>query len=307
MGLVVNTNVQSLFAQRALSKNTAALKNSTEHLATGFRINKASDDAAGLSISEKMTSEIKGLEKAKQNSSDGISLVQTAEGALAIIQDNLQRIRELVVQGSNGTNGLGEQNAIQREINERITTIEDISKATKFNGVALLNSVTANITLQSGSQNGQTTTVAIDSTAAGVGIEIDVDSTANGTMGEGASIALSALKVTANNASAVGTQGGATGGTALAGSVSDIDLMINNLSRMRSYLGAIQNSLESKIEYLDVATENVTAARSRIRDIDVASESSILIRNQILQQSAAAMLAQANAAPKIAIDLLPRG
>jgi flagellin len=123
MGLTVNTNTQSIFAQRALSKNTLALQRSIEHLSTGYRINRAGDDAAGLSISEKMTSQVKGLDKAKQNSSDGISLIQTAEGALSVIQDNMQRIRELMVQGSNGTNGQSEQDALQREINERVTTI----------------------------------------------------------------------------------------------------------------------------------------------------------------------------------------
>ena len=306
MGLTVNTNTQSIFAQRALSKNTLALQRSIEHLSTGYRINRAGDDAAGLSISEKMTSQVKGLVKAKQNSSDGISLIQTAEGALSIVQDNLQRIRELVVQAKNGTNGLDEQNALQREINERITTIEDISKATKFNGVSLLNGAASNITLQTGADNGQTTSITIVSGAAATGIEIDVDSTTAGELGENSTIALSAMKITANNAAAVGTQGGATGGTALAGGVSDIDTMVANVSRMRSYLGAVQNSLESKIEYLDVATENMEAARSRIKDVDVASESSVLIRNQILQQSAAAMLSQANSTPQIALSLLPR-
>jgi flagellin len=306
MGLTVNTNTQSIFAQRALSKNTMSLQRSIEKLSTGYRINKAGDDAAGLSISEKMTSQVLGLDKAKQNSSDGVSLIQTAEGALSVIQDNLQRIRELVVQAKNGTNGLDEQNALQREINERITTIEDISKATKFNGIALLNGVSANITLQTGADNSQTTTLYIDSTAAGVGIEIDVDTTTVGMIGESSSIALSALKITANNASAVGTQGGATGGTALAGGVDDVDYMIRNVSRMRSYLGALQNSLESKIDYLDVAKENMAAARSRVKDVDVASESSVLIKNQILQQSAAAMLSQANSTPQIALSLLPR-
>jgi flagellin len=282
------------------------LQRSIEKLSTGYRINKAGDDAAGLSISEKMTSQVLGLEKAKQNASDGISLIQTAEGALSIVQDNLQRIRELVVQAKNGTAGLDEQNAIQREINERTTTIEDISKATKFNGIALLNGAAANITLQAGADNGQTTSITIVSGAAATGIEIDVDSTTAGELGENSTIALSALKITANNAGAVGTQGGATGGTALAGGLGDIDSMITNVSRMRSYLGAVQNSLESKIEYLDVAKENVSAARSRVKDVDVASESSILIKNQILQQSAAAMLSQANSTPQIALSLLPR-
>lgn len=305
MGVVVNTNTQSLFAQRALGKNTFNLQKSVEKLSTGSKINRAGDDAAGLSISEKMTAQIKGLQKAKQNAADGISLIQTAEGGLSIVQDNLQRIRELMVQASNGTNGLDEQNAIQREINERITTIEDISKATKFNGQALLLAGT-NKTLQTGADNGQTTTITLVPAAANQGIDVDVDATtANGQLSEGAGIALSALKVTANNAAAVGTQGGAAGNTASAGTIADLDTMLDNVSRMRSYLGAVQNSLESKIEYIDVAGENMSSARSRIKDTDVAMESSELVKHQILQQASSAMLSQANNGPQIALNLLP--
>ena len=138
MAIYVNTNTQSIFAQRALSGNTFNLQKSIEKLSTGYRINRASDDAAGLSISEKLTSQIKGLEKAEQNIGDGISMLQTAEGSLSIIQDNLQRIRELVVQASNDTNSRNELNAIQREINARVTTIDDIATDTEFNNIALL-------------------------------------------------------------------------------------------------------------------------------------------------------------------------
>ena len=244
MGLVVNTNVQSLFAQRALRTNTAELQRSLEALSTGFRINRAADDAAGLSISEKMTSNIRAFEKASQNASDGISLIQTAEGSLGVIQDNLQRIRELVVQASNGTNGRDELNAMQRELNERITTIEDIAKATKFNGQVLLIGAT-NKVLQTGAEDGQTTTIQLAPTTANTGIDIDVDATtAAGQLSEGAAFALSALKVTDNNAASVGTQGGAVGATApTANPLNGLDAMINNISRMRSYLGAVQNGL----------------------------------------------------------------
>jgi len=130
MSIVVNTNTQSIFAQRALGKNTLNLQKSIEKLSTGSKINKAADDAAGLSISEKLTSQIRGLQKAKQNAGDGISMIQTAEGALSIVHDNLQRVRELVVQAKNGTNSSAELDSIQREINERVSTIEDISGST---------------------------------------------------------------------------------------------------------------------------------------------------------------------------------
>lgn len=306
MGLAVNTNIQSLFAQRALSRNTGDLQRSMERLSTGFRINRASDDAAGLSISEKMTSQIRGLQKAAQNSSDGISLLQTAEGALGVIQDNLQRIRELMVQGANGTNGPNEIDALQREINTRTTTVNDIATATNFNGQALLKGA-ANVTLQTGSENGQTTSILLapGSGNANQGISIDIafkggSPAQEGQLSEGATIALNNLRL--NNTTVKAVDGVSATGT---GTVSDIDVMIVNLSRMRSYLGAMQNSLESKIEYLNVAKENLSASRSRIKDVDIASESSELIKNQILQKSAATMLAQANTSPQIALDLLP--
>ena len=299
MGLTVNTNTQSLFAQRALGKNTMNLQKSVEKLSTGSRINRAGDDAAGLSISQKMTAQIRGLEKAKQNSLDGISLIQTAEGALSVVQDNLQRIRELVVQGTNGTNGADEKDALQREINERITTIEDVAKATKFNGNALLIGGT-NKVIQSGADNSQTTTITLAPAAANQGIDVDIDATTgNGQLSEGSGIALAKLRLTG---ATVASQDGTA---ANAGDLDDVDAMLDNVSRMRSELGAAQNSLESKIEYLDVAKENMAASRSRIQDTDVASESSNLVKSQILQQASSAMLSQANNSSQIALNLIP--
>ena len=300
MGLVVNTNTQSLFAQRALFKNTFNLQKSIEKLSTGFKINRAGDDAAGLTISEKMTAEVKGLEKAKQNAMDGISMIQTAEGALSIIQDNVQRIRELFVQGSNETNSTEELDAIQREINERVVTIDDMAQSTKFNGISLIYQPANDIDLQTGANEGEYTTVALNASAAGIGTNIDVATVgSNGSLSEGTAVALNNLAIGGGVAAA----GGATARTA--NGLDELDTMISNVSRMRSYLGAIQNSLESKIEYIDVAHENVSSSRSRIRDVDVAKESSILTKNQILQQSAAAMLGQANSTPQLALNLLP--
>lgn len=299
MGLTVNTNTQSLFAQRALGKNTMNLQKSVEKLSTGSRINRAGDDAAGLSISQKMTAQIRGLEKAKQNSMDGISLIQTAEGALSVVQDNLQRIRELFVQGTNGTNGADEKDALQREINERITTIEDVAKATKFNGNALLIGGT-NKVIQSGADNGQTTTITLTPAAANQGIDVDIDATTgNGQLSEGSGVALAKLRLTG---ATVASQDGTA---ANAGDLDDLDAMLDNVSRMRSELGAAQNSLESKIEYLDVAKENMAASRSRIQDTDIASESSNLVKSQILQQASSAMLSQANNSSQIALNLIP--
>jgi flagellin len=298
MPIVVNTNTSSLFAQRALGSNAMQMQRSIEKLSTGSRINRAGDDAAGLSISEGMTSDIRGFQKAKQNVGDGISLIQTAEGALSIVQDNVQRIRELTVQAINGTNSADEKDAIQREINERVTTIEDIASSTKFNGVAIINGGTTK-TLQTGANNGESTSIVLTGATA-AGVQINIDTTSAGSIGESAAFALSALHV----GGSVNAQDGSTS-TVTSSALTGIDYMINNLSRMRSYLGASQNALESKSEYLDVAIENSSAARSRIKDVDVASESSHLLKNQILQQAAATMLTQANATPQLALNLLP--
>ena len=309
MPIVVNTNTQSLFAQRALGNNTMNLQKSIEKLSTGFRINRAGDDAAGLSISEKLTAQVNGLEKAKQNAGDGISLVQTAEGALSVVQDNLQRIRELFVQATNGTNGEDEKASIQREINERITTINDIAGATKFNGNALIKDGT-DITLQTGADDGQSTTISLADagSSANVGIQVDIafvratGSTEYGQLVEGTTVGFALDKLSVGS-SGVASQNGSVN-TATSGGLAELDTVINNISRMRSYLGAVQNSLESKVQYLDVAAENAAASRSRVKDVDVAKESSVMLRNQILQQSAAAMLSQANATPQLALSLL---
>ncbi len=310
----INTNTQSLFAQRALGNNTFDLQKSIERLSTGYRINRAGDDAAGLSIAQGLTSDIRGTQMAKRNVGDGISAIQTAEGGIAVIQDNMQRIRELVIQGINGTNSSDEADALQREINERVNTIDEISQATKFNGITLLydnNAATANISLQTGSNDGDTTAITLRrAVTANAGIEVDIAQARTGTTADAGSM----VEGTASSFVLQGIHLGVTGmGVDSAGgvtsnntaTVSDIDQVINNLSRMRSYLGAVQNSLESKSEYLDISAENASASLSRIQDVDVASESSNLVRNQILQQTAGAMLAQANNSPQIALSLLP--
>lgn len=311
MSIVVNTNTQSIFAQRALRNNTRMMERNIERLSTGYRINRAADDAAGLSIANKLTTTIRGLEKAKQNAADGISLLQTAEGGLQVIQDNLQRIRELVVQGVSGTNGTKEKDALQREINERVSTIDAIAKATKFNGNSLLTG-TSNYTLQTGADDGQTTTISFASNGGtdDVGIDIDITETQGGSDDEGhmiegigSGLSLDRLQI---SGATINSQGYSSHSTNSAATVGDIDTMIDNISRMRSYIGAMQNSLESQMEYMDIALENNQASRSRIQDVDVAKESSVLVKNQILQQSAAAMLSQANSTPQIALNLIGR-
>lgn len=315
MSIVINTNTQSLFAQRALSSNTFNLQKSIERLSTGYRINRAGDDAAGMTIAQGLVSEIKGTQQAQRNIGDGISALQTAEGALSVIQDNLQRIRELVVQGLSGTNGADEADALQREINERVSTIDEIAQATKFNGVTLLydnDSATDNITLQTGANDGETTQIVLRSgVTANTGMVIDIAQVRTGGATSDAGSLIEGI-TTANfalNRLHLGVTGmsvdSAVPTTNVTATVADIDQVVDNVSRMRSYLGAMQNSVQSKGEYLAIATENATQSLSRIQDVDVASESSMLVRNQILQQTSGAMLAQANQSSQIALSLLP--
>ena len=302
MGIIVNTNIQSLFAQRALRSSTKMLGSSIEKLSTGLRINRAGDDAAGLSIAEKMTTLIRGMDQAQKNIGDGLAMISTIDGALGVVQDNLQRIRELTVQALNGTNGTDEKDAMQREINERVTAINDMGANATFNGVSLLRS-TADITLQNGANDGNTLVLktAAGGTIANTGFFVDFNSTGSGSLGEGA-IALSTFTIGSIN---VKTLSGATSATATPSSLGRLDTMIQNISRMRSQGGAYENSLGSSMEYLDRYSESLQSARSRVRDVDVAAESAQTSKAQILQQSAATMLTQANATPQIALNLLP--
>jgi flagellin len=301
MGIIVNTNTQSLFAQRALKSNTKMVQSSIEKLSTGSRINRAGDDAAGLSIAEKMTTLIRGMDQAQRNIGDGIAMIATIDGALGTVQDNLQRIRELTIQAANGTNGSDEKDAIQREINERITAIDNMGKNATFNGVSLLQS-TADLTLQSGPNDGNNLVVQTQAGVAGSasrGFYVDYTSTSSGSVGEGA-IALSTFSIGAPNVKSL------SGSTTLTGSaLTKLDTMIKNVSRMRSQGGAYENALTSSIDFLDRYSESLQSARSRVQDVDVAAESAKTSKAQILQQSAATMLTQANATPQIALNLLP--
>jgi flagellin len=301
MGITVNTNTQSLFAQRALRKNTGMMQKSLENLSTGSRINRAGDDAAGLSISQKATTLIKGMDQAQRNIGDGVAMISTIDGALGVVQDNLQRVRELTVQALNGTNGNDEKDAIQREINERVTAINDMGKNATFNGVSLLQS-TADITLQNGASDGNTLVL---QTQAGVsasrGFFVDFTATSSGSLGEGA-IALSTFTIGSAN---VQTLSGTTSSSATTNALSRLDTMIRNVSRMRSQGGAYENALGSSMDFLDRYSEGLQSARSRVADVDVAAESAEFTKSQILQQTAASMLSQANATPQIALNLLP--
>ena len=302
MGIIINTNTQSLFAQRSLRSNTRMVERSIEKLSTGYRINRAGDDAAGLSITQKMTTLIRGMDQAKRNIGDGMAMISTMDGALQTVQENLQRIRELTVQGLNGTNSEDELAAIQREVNERIVAINDMGAQASFNGVSLLRQGNTNIDLQIGAEDGQQLIMLTSSgDAADSGFFIDYSSTTFGSLGED-TIRLSEFTV---GSSTVANVAGATATQATTDALLSLDSMINNISRMRSTVGAYENSLQSNLDYLDRYAESLRSARSRVEDVDVAAESSEVVRGQILQQSAATMLSQANSTPQLALNLLP--
>ncbi|HEY8415265.1 MAG TPA: flagellin, partial [Thermaerobacter sp.] len=247
------------------------LNKSLERLSSGLRINRAADDAAGLAISEKMRAQIAGLQTAQRNAQDAISLIQTAEGALNETHSILQRMRELAVQAASDTNTDADRQQIQKEVSQLISEVTRIAQTTEFNTQKLLDgSFTAKV-FQIGANNGQTITVSInDMSASGLGIDT-VD---------------------------VSTQAGA------AAAIATLDTAIDDVSAQRADLGALQNRLEHTIANLGVAVENLQAAESRIRDVDMALEMANFTRNQILLQSGTAMLAQANAMPQAVLQLL---
>lgn len=271
MGLQINTNVSALNAYRNLSSTQSSMATSLERLSSGLRINRAADDAAGLAISEKLGAQVNGLNQAQANAQDGISLVQTAEGALNETQSILQRMRTLAVQSASDTNTVSDRAEIQKEITSLSTEIGDIASNTEFNGKKLLNSSTTSLTLQVGANSGQTMTIAVgDMTAVGLGI----------------------------STVSLATQTGA------AAALTTLDAALQSVSDQRSQLGAYQNSLQHTVSNLGVSAENMTAAQSRIRDTDMAKEMTSFSRSQILQSAGVSMLSQANQAPQSVLKLL---
>jgi flagellin len=279
MSIVVNNNIASLIAQRNLQNNTSNLIRSIERLSSGYRINKASDDAAGLSISENLRAQIRGNRQAINNVQDGINLLQIAESGLTVINENVQRIRELCVQAANETNGTAEKNAILSEINARIADIDRISKATKFNNIALLDGSVTSTKLQIGASAEESTNT------------IDISAV-----------------LTNSDSSTLGIDLSVTGSTWSADNIRSyltaLDTALSAVTNKRSNLGALQNRLESALDNLNIMTENLESSESRIRDVDIAKETASMTKNQILQQASASVLAQANRLPQIALQLL---
>ncbi len=279
MGMVINTNVNSINAQRNLSKTESALGSSLAKLSSGLRITSAKDDAAGLAISENLRAQIRGLAQSERNANDGISLVQTAEGALNEVSGALIRMRELAVQAATGTVGSTERGYLNSEYGKLMSEINRISNVTEFNGQKLLD----------GTQSGGISFQVGLSAGANDRITVSIGDTDTANIG-GSDTNLSATSVTtASNAR-----------TALA----VVDAAINDVSGFRSGLGAAQNRLSITVNNLATQRENISAANSRIRDVDVASETVNMTRSQILMQAGVAVLAQANQLPAMALALI---
>jgi flagellin len=284
MGLRIQNNIEAFNTHRQLNTTAAAASKSMEKLSSGYRINRAADDAAGLGISEKMRGQIGGLAQAQRNAQDGISLVQTAEGALGEVHSMLERVRDLKVQFNNDTLDQDDKDAIASEVLEISKEVSNIVTGTKFNGTSVFDNA---FTFQVGANQGETITLS--------------SSGLSGTIAAGGLAGLMALSSgSAGTVSAALVNGG---GGALA-VISDIDQAIVNVSKVRSNYGAIQNRLEHRLNNLATYQENLTASESRIRDVDMASEMTNFTKLNILQQAGTSMLAQANQSSQGVLSLL---
>lgn len=283
MALVVNSNITSLNAQRNLGKSQSDLMQAMQRLSSGLRVNSAKDDAAGLYQAELMTSDIRGLNQAVRNASDGISLAQTAEGALGEIANNLQRIREIAVQSANATTD--ERSGLQKEVDQLTQEISRIITTAEFNGVAIL-SGTANLSFQVGQDGVANNQVAVTALSA------------HGTTASGGVGSAYNSNLTATGSVNVSFQASASA------ALTELDGAIANIAKKRADYGAVQNRFDAVISNLQNYAENITAARSRIIDADFAEETSKLTRAQILQQAGVSIVAQANQSPQTALSLL---
>jgi len=280
MGLRIQNNVEAFNAHRTLTATSAQASKSMEKLSSGYRINRASDDAAGLSISEKMRGQIGGLAQAQRNAQDGISLVQTAEGALTEVHSMLQRVRDLKVQFNNGTLSGDDKDAIAAEVFQIAKEVGSIASDTKFNGTRVFSAT--GFQFQVGANDGES----ISTTATHF----------SGSVGSGGLSNLTSL------ANATDTKTALVSGSL--STVSMVDNAIKNVSTARANFGAVQNRLEHRLNNLATYQENLTASESRIRDVDMASEMTKFTKLNILQQAGTSMLAQANQAPQGVLSLL---
>jgi len=270
MGLRINTNVAAINTSRVLRRSTEALNKSLQRLSSGLRINGAADDAAGLAIAEGFNSMVRGASVAQRNAQDGVSMVQTAEGALSETTNILQRIRELAVQAANGTQSTNNRIAIDSEVLQLLSQIDSIATDTDFNGMRVL-SAAQTVTLQSGAMTSQTLVIAVSGAKTN-------------------DLGISAVRVSTM--------------AAAVSAISTIDNAINSVTSLRSKFGAYQNRLEFTINTLAIQQENSSASESAIRDANIAQETIMFTRNQILVSAGTSVLAQANIVPQTALQLL---
>jgi len=275
MGLRIATNVPSLAVQRNIEKASTETSQSFSRLSSGQRINRASDDAAGLSISNNLEAQTRGLKQAQRNANDGISLVQTAEGGMNEVSNILIRLRELGVQAASDTVGDTERGFINKEYDSLKQEVDRISISTNFNGTQLLSGASKELTFHVGAFAGEENKIKYDTAQTNVG---------------SAALGIDSLNVMSKEGAAE--------------SLAQVDSAINKLNENRSSLGALQNRLHSTSTSLGVAYENMSEAKSRISDTDIAAETSVLMKNSILQNAGVAVLSQANAQPQAAMKLL---
>jgi flagellin len=273
MSMTINTNMASLNAQRNLSRTQGALSTSLQRLSSGLRINSAKDDAAGLAISTRFGAQIRGLDQSVRNANDGISMLQTAEGAMQETTSILQRMRELAVQASNGTYSDDDRTSLNEEVNQLVEELDRISGATKFNGTALLDG-SLDVKFQIGADNATDQTIAVTMATGVSSSDLGVDSA-------------SVTDIAAANTL-----------------LGDVDAALKIVSGNRANLGAVQNRMESTISNLMNVSENLSAANGRIMDADFAAETANMTKQQILMQAGVAMLAQAKALPQQVLQLL---
>ncbi|HDZ8845503.1 MULTISPECIES: flagellin [Aeromonas] len=300
MAMYINTNVSSLNAQRNLMNTNKSLDTSYTRLASGLRINTAKDDAAGLQISNRLTSQVNGLDQGNRNANDGISVAQTAEGAMDEVTSMLQRMRTLAQQSANGSNNTDDRVALQQEYDQLITEIDRISEDTTFGGQKLLDGSYKG-TFQVGADAGQTISFKMTSAFSMNGIAQATKGSA--TVASSASadkytVTKGTTAATTTSVSSIKTASGAQ----LA--MANLDFMIKAVDSKRAELGAVQNRFDSTIRNQSNVSENLSAARSRIRDADFATETANLTKQNILQQAASSILAQANQRPQSALSLL---
>ena len=286
MPQTINTNLNSLNAQRSLGASQMSLATSMQRLSSGLRVNSAKDDAAGLAIAERLTTQVRGMNVAVRNANDGISMAQTAEGGLGKVADSLQRMRELSVQSANATNSGSDRNSLDKEFGELAKEVQRVLGGTSFNGKQVLGAGGGTMTFQVGANTTSDDTISITTT----NLTIDGTITAvAGTDNTGAGRAVIDSTATAAVFKTV---------------IDNIDAAINTVNSQRATMGATQSRFDSVISNLQVSVENQTAARSRIMDTDFAAETANLSRSQILQQAGNAMVAQANALPQQVLKLL---